>query len=134
MEKNISSDKKVSSQNQYNPIKDGEVRFSLLFKEFAEKGILPKDYIYDKVREYMAGLGIITIKEMESKGVSKRVSFVTEDALNKNILRIVGCSKYGDGITYNYVFTIEGADYMRKLFSDLDESKKLELFTYGSAA
>ena len=43
----------------------------------------------------MAGLGIITIKEMESKGVSKRVSFVTEDALNKNILRIVGCSKYG---------------------------------------
>lgn len=130
----IPSDIKVSVKKEYEPICDGEVRFSNLFKIFAEDGTLPKDYIYDKVREYMVGLGIITMKEMESKGVSKRVSFVTEDALNKKILRIVGCSRYGENFTYNYVFTVEGIDYMRKIFSDLDENKKVELFTYGNVA
>ena len=111
-----------------------EVRFSLLFKDFAENGILPKDYIYDKVREYMVDLGIITMKDMESNGVSKRVTFVTDEVLGKKIIRIVGCRKYGDSFTYSYVFTKEGIDYMRKLFSNLDENKKLELFTYMNVA
>ena len=127
-------DKKVSVNKEFEPICDGEVRFSNLFKIFAEDGTLPRDYIYDKVREYMVGLGIITMKEMESKGVSKRVSFATEDALDKNILRIVGRNRYGDSFTYSYVFTVEGIAYMRKIFSDLDESKKVELFTYGNVA
>lgn len=132
--KDLPSNKKVSNKKQYDPIKDGEVRFSLLFKDFAENGILPKEYIYDKVREYMVDLGIITMKEMESNGASKRVTFVTDDALNKKILRIVGCNKYGDSFTYSYVFTVEGIDYMKKLFSKLDENKKLELFTYMNVA
>ena len=127
-------DKKVSVNKEFEPICDGEVRFSNLFKIFAEDGTLPRDYIYDKVREYMVGLGIISMKEMESKGVSKRVSFATEDALDKNILRIVGRNRYGDSFTYSYVFTVEGIAYMRKIFSDLDESKKVELFTYGNVA
>lgn len=127
-------DKKVSVKKEYEPICDGEVRFSNLFKIFAEDGTLPKDYVYDKVREYMVSLGIITMKEMESKGVSKRVSFVTEDALNKKILRIVGRSRYGENFTYSYVFTVEGIDYMRKLFSNLDENEKLGLFTYVNVA
>ena len=74
------------------------------------------------------------MKEMEAKGVSKRVSFATEDALNKKLLRIVGRSRYGDSFTYSYVFTVEGIEYMRKIFSDLDESKKVELFTYRNVA
>jgi len=127
-------DKKVSVKKEFEPICDGEVRFSNLFKIFAEDGTLPKDYIYDKIREYMVGLGIITMKEMESKGVLKRVSFATEDALDKNILRIVGRSRCGDSFTYSYVFTVRGIKYMRKVFSDLDESKKVELFTYGNIA
>lgn len=130
----LSSDNKVSDKKLYEPIRDGEVRFSLLFKEFAENGILPKDYIYDKVREYMVDLGIITMKDMESNGVSKRVTFVTDDALNKKILRIVGCKKYGESYTYSYVFTVDGIEYMRKLFSSLDENKKLKLFTYMNVA
>lgn len=132
--KDLPSDKKVSDKKQYDPIKDGEVRFSLLFKDFAETGILPKDYIYDKVREYMVDLGIITMKDMESNGASKRVTFVTGDALDKKILRIVGRNKYGNSFTYSYVFTVEGIDYMKKLFSELDENKKLELFTYMNVA
>lgn len=81
--KDIAINKNVSAKKEFEPICDGEVRFSNLFKIFAEDGTLPKDYIYDKVREYMVGLGIITMNEMESKGVSKRVSFATEDALDK---------------------------------------------------
>lgn len=131
---NMPPDKKVSVNKAFEPICDGEVRFSNLFKIFAEDGTLPKDYVYDKVREYMVGLGIITMKEMESKGVSKRVSFATEDALDKNILRIVGRNRYGDSFTYSYVFTVEGIEHMRKIFSDLDENKKVELFTYGNVA
>ncbi|RKJ62070.1 GIY-YIG nuclease family protein [Roseburia sp. 1XD42-69] len=132
--KDLPSDKKASDKKQYDPIEDGEVRFSLLFKEFAESGILPKDYIYDKVREYMVELGIITMKDMESNGASKRVTFVTDEALDKKILRIVGRNKYGDSFTYSYVFTVEGINYMKKLFSELDEKKKLELFTYMNVA
>lgn len=132
--KDLPSDKKASDKKQYDPIEDGEVRFSLLFKEFAESGILPKDYIYDKVREYMVELGIITMKDMESNGASKRVTFVTDGALDKKILRIVGRNKYGDSFTYSYVFTVEGINYMKKLFSELDEKKKLELFTYMNVA
>lgn len=132
--KDLPSDKKVSDKKQYDPIKDGEVRFSLLFKDFAETGILPKDYIYDKVREYMVELGIITMKDMESNGASKRVTFVTDEALDKKILRIVGRNKYGDSFTYSYVFTVEGIDYMKKIFSEIVENKKLELFTYMNAA
>lgn len=70
------------------------------------------------------------MKDMESNGVSKRVSFVTDDALAKGILRIIGCKKYGDSVTYSYVFTVDGIEHMRKLFSDLDENEKLKLFTY----
>lgn len=128
--KDAQHNKNVSDKKQYEPMKDGEVRFSLLFKEFAENGILPKDYIYDKVREYLVELGIITMKNMDSNGVSKRVSFVTDDALDKEILRIIGCKKYGDSVIYSYVFTVSGIEHMRKLFSNLDENKKLELFTY----
>lgn len=130
----MSPDKKISVKKEFEPICDGEVRFSNLFKIFAEDGTLPKDYIYDEVREYMVGLGIITMNDMESKGVSKRVSFATEYALDKNILRIVGRNRYRDSFTYSYVFTVEGIEYMRKIFSDLDESKKVELFTYGNVA
>lgn len=132
--KDIPLNKNISNKKQYEPMKDGEVRFSLLFKVFAENGILPKDYIYDKVREYMVDLGIITMKDMESNGASKRVTFVTDEALDKKILRIVGCNKYGDSFTYSYVFTVEGINYMKKLFSELDEKKKLELFTYMNVA
>ena len=132
--KDVPDNKNVSDKKQYEPMKDREVRFSLLFKAFAEKGILPKDYIYDKVREYMVDLGIITMKDMESNGASKRVTFVTDAALDKKILRIVGCNKYGNSYTYSYVFTVEGIEHMRKIFSDLDESKKVELFTYGNVA
>ncbi len=132
--KDVPDNKNVSDKKQYEPMKDREVRFSLLFKAFAEKGILPKDYIYDKVREYMVDLGIITMKDMESNGASKRVTFVTDAALDKKILRIVGCNKYGNSFTYSYVFTVEGIEHMRKIFSDLDENKKLELFTYGNVA
>ncbi len=114
----------------YDPIKDGEIRFSLLFKEFAESGIIPKDYIYDKVREYLVDLGIITMKNMDSNGASKRVTFVTDDALDKGILRIIGCKNYGDSVIYSYVFTVNGIEHMRKLFSSLSEREKLELFTY----
>ncbi len=128
------TDKKRKTLSDYEPIKDGEVRFSLLFKEFAESGILPKDYIYDKVREYMVELGIIIMKDMESNGASKRVTFVTDEALDKKILRIIGRNKYGDSFTYSYVFTVEGIDYMKKLFSKIDECKKLELFTYMNVA
>lgn len=132
--KDLLPDKKDSDNKYYAPINDGEVKFSNLFKIFAEDGTLPKDYIYDKVREYIADLGIITMKEMECNRVSKRVSFVTDDALDKKILRIVGCRKYGDDFIYSYVFTVEGIDYMRKLFSGLDENRKLELFTYMNVA
>ena len=132
--KDIPLNKNVSDKKQYEPMKDGEARFSLLFKEFAENGILPKDYIYDKVRECMADLGIITMKDMESNGASKRVTFVTDDALDKGILRIIGCKKYGDSHIYSYVFTVDGIEHMRKIFSSLSESKKLELFTYTNVA
>lgn len=132
--KDMASKESVSGKKQYEPIKDGEIRFSLLFKEFAEEGVLPKDYIYDKVREYLVDLGIITMKDMESNGVSKRVTFVTDAALNKKTLRIVGCKKYGESYTYSYVFTVDGIEYMRKLFSSLSERKKLELFTYTNVA
>ena len=128
------ANKKRKSISDYEPIRDGEVRFSLLFKEFAEDGILPKDYIYDKVREYLVDLGIITMKDMDSNGVSKRISFVTDDALDKGILRIIGCKNYGDSVIYSYVFTVNGIEHMRKLFSSLSERKKLELFTYTSVA
>lgn len=124
------ANKKRKSISDYEPIRDGEVRFSLLFKEFAEDGILPKDYIYDKVREYLVDLGIITMKDMDSNGVSKRISFVTDDALDKGILRIIGCKNYGDSVIYSYVFTVSGIEQMRKLFSSISERKKLELFTY----
>lgn len=133
-EKNVQHNKNVSDKKQYEPVKDGEVRFSLLFKEFAEKGILPKDYIYDRVREYMVRLGIITMKNMDSNGASKRVTFVTDDALDKGILRIIGCKNYGDSVIYSYVFTVSGIEYMRKLFSSHSERKKLELFTYTNVA
>lgn len=82
----------------------------------------------------MVELGIITMKDMESNGASKRVTFVTDEALDKKILRIVGRNKYGDSFTYSYVFTVEGINYMKKLFSELDEKKKLELFTYMNVA
>lgn len=128
------ANKKRKAISDYEPIRDGEVRFSLLFKEFAENGIIPKDYIYDKVREYLVDLGIITMKDMDSNGVSKRISFVTDDALDKGILRIIGCKNYGDSVIYSYVFTVNGIEHMRKLFSSLSERKKLELFTYTSVA
>ena len=124
------ADRKRKTLSDYEPMKDGEVRFSLLFKEFAENGIIPKDYIYDRIREYLVDLGIITMKDMDSNGVSKRISFVTDDALDKGILRIIGCKKYGDSVIYSYVFTVSGIEHMRKLFSSLSERKKLELFTY----
>ena len=132
--KDMASKESVSGKKQYEPIKDGEIRFSLLFKEFAENGIIPKDYLYDKVREYLVDLGIITMKDMDSNGVSKRISFVTDDALDKGILRIIGCKNYGDSVIYSYVFTVNGIEHMRKLFSSLSERKKLELFTYTNVA
>ncbi len=112
-----------SSNKIYTPITDGEVRFSNLFKIFAKDGTLPKDYVYDKVREYMVDLGIITMKDMGSNGVSKRISFVTDEALDKKILRIVGRNRCGDSFTYSYVFTVKRIEYMRKLFLDLMKIK-----------
>ena len=132
--KDVKSNESVSGKKCYDPIKDGEIRFSLLFKEFAENGIIPKDYIYDKVREYLVDLGIITMKNMDSNGASKRVTFVTDDALDKGILRIIGCKNYGNSVIYSYVFTVNGIEHMRKLFSSLSEREKLELFTYKNIA
>lgn len=128
------ADRKRKLLSDYEPIKNGEIRFSLLFKEFAENGIIPKDYIYDKVREYLVDLGIITMKNMDSNGASKRVTFVTDDALDKGILRIIGCKNYGNSVIYSYVFTVNGIEHMRKLFPSLSERKKLELFTYMNIA
>ena len=74
------------------------------------------------------------MKEMESNGASKRVTFVTDEVLDKGILRIIGCKNYGDSVIYSYVFTVSGIEQMRKLFSSLSERKKLELFTYMNVA
>lgn len=113
----------------YPPISGEEVRFSNLFKIFAKDGILPKDYSYYKVRNYLADLKIIEIKEIDCNGTVKRVTYATDDSLNKKILRIIGRKKYEDVYAYNYVFTKRGIDYMKNIFANLDEKIKIELFT-----
>ena len=126
--------KKTTTTSIYIPISNGEVKFSLLFKEFSEEGILPSNYDYQKVREYLVGLDIISIKDMESNGASKRVTFATDNALNKGILRIVGSKLYGSELTYSYVFTKYGVDYMRNIFTNLDEKTRIGLFSQGDIA
>lgn len=118
----------------YEPIKDGEIRFSLLFKEFAEKGLLPGNYDYLKVREYLVNLHVVYLKEFDVNNIRRKITFATENALDKNILRIVGCKNQGNEVTYNYAFTKNGVECMRKIFSDLDEKTKIKLFTQDNVA
>lgn len=119
---------KNSSSEMYAPITDEEVRFSNLFKMFSEDGTLPKDYSYYKIREYLVKLNIIEIKEMECNSAISRITFATDNAINKKILRIVKRKKCGDSYSYSYVFTRSGIEYMRDIFSNLSENEKIELF------
>ena len=128
------SDKKRKTLSDYEPIKDGEVRFSLLFKDFAEKGIIPQNYDYLKVREYLVNLNIVYLREFDINNVRRKITFATDNALNKDILRIIGSKKQGEETTYNYVFTKNGVEFMRKLFSDLDEKTKINLFAQDNVA
>lgn len=132
--KNMTSDKKVSEKKQYDSIKDGEVRFSLLFKEFAGKGLLPNNYDYQKVREYLVKLKLIYLKEFKTSSVVRKITYVTDNALDKGILRIVGSKTQGNELIYNYVFTKNGVEYMEKIFSELDDQIKIDLFAQNSVA
>lgn len=125
---------KDDSGEMYAPITDEEVRFSNLFKMFSEDGTLPKDYSYYKIREYLAKLNIIEIKEMECNGATTRITFATDNAINKKILRIVKRKKHGDSFSYSYVFTRGGIEYMRDIFSNLSENEKVELFVNKEVA
>lgn len=125
---------KDDSGEMYAPITDEEVRFSNLFKMFSEDGTLPKDYSYYKIREYLAKLNIIEIKEMECNGATTRITFATDNAINKKILRIVKRKKHGDSYSYSYVFTRGGIEYMRDIFSNLSENEKVELFVNKEVA
>lgn len=126
--------KKKDKISIYEPIKDGEIRFSLLFKEFAEKGLLPDNYDYLKVREYLVNLHVVYLKEFDVNNVRRKITFATENALDKDILRIVGCKNQGNEVTYNYAFTKNGVEYMGKIFSGLDEETKNKLFTQDNVA
>ena len=126
--------KKKDKISIYEPIKDGEIRFSLLFKEFAEKGLLPDNYDYLKVREYLVNLHVVYLKEFDVNNVRRKITFATENALDKDILRIVGCKNQGNEVTYNYAFTKNGVECMRKIFSGLDEKTKIKLFTQDNVA
>ena len=128
------ADKKRKALSDYEPIKDGEVRFSLLFKDFAEKGIIPQNYDYLKVREYLVNLNIVYLREFDINNVRRKITFATDNALNKDILRIIGSKKQGEDTTYNYVFTKNGVDCMRKLFLDLDEKTKISMLTQDNVA
>ena len=130
----MTSDKKVSEKKQYDSIKDGEVRFSLLFKEFAGKGLLPNNYDYQKVREYLVKLKLIYLKEFKTSSVVRKITYVTDNALDKGILRIVGSKTQGNELIYNYVFTKNGVEYMEKIFSELDDQIKIDLFAQNSVA
>lgn len=125
--KNILTVKNGSSE-MYAPITDEEVRFSNLFKIFSEDGTLPRDYSYYKIREYLVKLNIIEIKEMKCNGATTRITFATDNAINKKILRIVERKKRGNSYSYNYVFTRSGIEYMRDIFLKLSENEKIELF------
>ncbi len=124
--------KKQTPTPIYESIKNGEVRFSILFKDLAKEGILPDNYDYLKVREYLVGLDIIYLKEFSTNSVTQRITFATDNALSKNILRIVGCKKHENEFIYNYVFTKNGVEHIRKLFLNLDEKMKINLFIQDS--
>lgn len=126
--------KKKDKISIYEPIKDGEIRFSLLFKEFAERGLLPDNYDYLKVREYLVNLHIVYLREFDVNNIRRKITFATENALDKDILRIVGCKNQGNEVTYNYAFTKNGVECMRKIFSGLDEKTKIKLFTQDNVA
>lgn len=132
--KDMTSDKKVSEKKQYAPINDGEVRFSLLFKEFAGKGLLPNNYDYQKVREYLVKLKLIYLKEFKTSSVIRKITYATDNALDKGILRIVGSKTQGNELIYNYVFTKNGVEYMEKIFSELDDQIRIDLFVQDSVA
>lgn len=126
--------KKATETSIYLPISNEEIRFSNLFKKFSEEGILPSDYSYGKVREFLVNLDIIYIKNLGSKDEPKNITFATESMLNKGILRIVQCKSYGNELAYNYVFTKEGIDYMRRIFENLDEKTRMEMFSKDGVA
>ena len=126
--------KKEVTTPMYEDIKDGEIRFSLLFKDFAKEGILPNNYAYQKVREYLVKLDIIYLKKFNANNVTKNVTYATDNALDKDILRIVGCKNQGDEVIYNYVFTKNGVECMRKTFLELDEEVKIKLFAQDDVA
>lgn len=128
------ANKKETTSPMYESIKDGEVRFSILFKEFAEKGLLPANYDYLKVREYLVNYDVVYLKEFNMNNVRRKITFATDNALDKDILRIIGSKKQGEETTYNYVFTKNGVEFMRKLFSDLDEKTKINLFVQDNVA
>lgn len=110
----------------YEP-KDNEMKFSVLFKEFANMGLIPKDYEYSKIREYLISLNLIELKKINGLNIT----FATDKALNENILKpysqkyIISDKMY----QYKYVFTNYGIKYMKKIFSDLIEDEKIKLFT-----
>lgn len=126
--------KKEAIPPMYEPIKDGEVRFSLLFKDFAGKGIIPQNYDYLKVREYLVNLNIVSLKEFNVNNVKRKITFATDNALDKDILRIIGSKNQGEDTTYNYVFTKNGVECMKKVFSNLDEKTKISLFAQSDVA
>lgn len=128
------ANKKETMPPLYEPIKDGEVRFSLLFKEFAEKGMIPQNYDYLKVREYLVNLNVVYLKEFNVNNVKRKITFATDNALDKDILRIIGSKNQGNEVTYNYVFTKSGVEYMKKVFSELDEKAKIILFAQDNVA
>ncbi len=65
---------------------------------------------------------------MECNGATTRITFATDNAINKKILRIVKRKKHGDSYSYSYVFTRSGIEYMRDIFSNLSENEKIKLF------
>ncbi len=128
------ANKKESIPTLYEPVKDGEIRFSLLFKDFAENSLIPNNYDYQKIREYLVKLNLINLKEFNAGSMTRKITYATDHALNNDILRIVGCRNQGNEIMYNYVFTKNGVEYMKNIFSSLDEETKNKLFVQDNVA
>ena len=64
----------------------------------------------------------------------RKITYATDNALDKGILRIVGSKTQGNELIYNYVFTKNGVEYMEKIFSELDDQIRIDLFVQDSVA
>lgn len=133
-EQHKKANKKESISPLYESVKEGEIRFSLLFKGFAENRLIPNNYDYQKIREYLVKLNLIYLKEFNTGSVTRKITYATDYALDKDILRIVGCKNQGNEIMYNYVFTKNGVEYMKNIFSRLDEETKNKLLVQDNVA